>query len=259
MDLHLKGKRALVTGAGKGIGRAVAEALGRERCNLVLVARTRPEISAVAAALEEQFAISATVEIADLSEEDERQRLAEAVGDVDILINNAGAIPGGEIDQILDETWRAAWELKVFGYISLTRRYYESMKKRGDGVIVNVIGNAGEKPNPRYIAGTTGNAGLIAFTRALGARAPDFGVRVVGLNPGLTATDRATEMLRNWSLQKFGDAERWEELQKELDLPFGRMGTPEEVADTVVFLASPRASYVSGTIVTVDGGASYRS
>ena len=133
------------------------------------------------------------------------------------------------------------------------------MSKRGEGVIVNVIGNAGERINAMYILGTSGNSALMAMTQALGARAPDFGVRVVGVNPGMTATDRGLTMLRSWSEQKYGTPERWQEFEKGLNLPFSRMATPEELANVIVFAASPRASYVSGTVITVDGGAVNRN
>ena len=174
---------------------------------------------------------------------------------MDILVNNAGANPPGALTAIDDATWRAAWDLKVFGFINMTRHVYAGMAARGGGVIVNVIGAAGERMNAAYIVGSTGNAGLMAFTRALGAAAPADGVRVVGINPGLTATDRAQMLVRTWSETTFGDAQRWRELPQVRALPFGRMCEPQEVADLVAFLASPRAGYISGTIVTIDGGA----
>ena len=259
MDLDLKGKRAVITGASKGIGRAVAESLAAEGCHLVLVARGSAGLEELAAGLSERFGVTASAVATDLADERARQALAADWAGADILVNNAGAIPGGEIDEVSDAAWRNAWDLKVFGYIELCRLFYVAMRGRGRGVIVNVIGTAGERPNAAYIAGTTGNAGLMAFTRALGARSPDAGVRVVGVNPGLTATDRAVTMLRTWSIQRHGEPDRWSEVEQALGLPFGRMGTPREVADVVAFLASPRAGYVSGTIVTVDGGASNRT
>jgi 3-oxoacyl-[acyl-carrier protein] reductase len=132
------------------------------------------------------------------------------------------------------------------------------MKERRDGVILNIIGQAGERHNARYIIGTTGNAALMAFTRSAGSQSPDFGVRIVGVNPGYTVTDRAEDQLRTFSEKKYGTRERWRDIEREMDFPFGRMARPAEVADMVVFLVSPRAGYVSGTIVTVDGGATHR-
>ncbi len=160
---------------------------------------------------------------------------------VDILVNNAGAVPSGTIASIDTETWKRSWDLKVFGYIGLMRGLLSSMKLRGHGVIVNVIGTGGERPTADYIVGGGANAALIAMTRALGAASVDHGVRVLGVNPGIVKTDRTAEVLR---------------LHPEIceRLPFGRPARPEEVADVVCFLASVRAAYISGTIVTIDGG-----
>jgi NAD(P)-dependent dehydrogenase (short-subunit alcohol dehydrogenase family) len=144
----------------------------------------------------------------------------------------------------------------MFGYINLTREFYARMCERGSGVIVNVIGGAGERPTAGYIAGSIANAGLMTLSRALGAESPKFGVRVLGLNPSATATDRGIERWRYQAMEKFGDPERWPELTK--GFPFGRPGSVQEVANVVVFLASDRASYMSGTVVSVDGGAAWR-
>lgn len=258
MDLGLKGRRALVTGASRGLGRAIAEALAAEGCNLVLAARNGHELANLAAALRERQGVDAAPLECDLSQAADQDRLAGFAADVDILVNNAGANPAGEIDEVDDETWRNAWDLKVFGYIALTRHFYSRMKARRSGVIVNVIGHSGERMNARYILGSTGNSALMSLTRALGSRSPDFDVRVVGVNPGLAATDRAEVMLRGWSQQRFGTEDRWKDVLADMNLPFGRMADPREVADTVAFVASQRASYISGTIITVDGGAAHR-
>ena len=255
MDLGLRDKRALVTGASKGIGRAVADALAAEGCHLALVARNADVLQAAADEIRAKANVNVETCAADLSTSDGQQTVVAAFPDVDLVINNAGSNPAGEIDQIDEETWRASWDLKVFGYINLCRAYFANMKARGDGVIVNIIGAAGERMNASYILGSSGNVALMGLTKALGARAPDVGVRVVGVNPGLTATERARQMLSTWSEQKFGTSERTDEVLAEMNLPFGRMGEPTEVADLVTFLASPRAAYISGTIVTIDGGA----
>lgn len=252
MDLRLRGKRALITGGSKGIGRAAALALAGEGVDLILAARDPAALSEAADAIRASHQVSVRVIAADLSHENQVQHMAATAGPVDILVNNAGAIPPGGLLAVDNDTWRRAWDLKVFGFISLCRAIYPAMAQAGSGVIVNVIGSAGEKLNPGYIAGTTGNAALIAFTRALGSASPKDGIRVVGINPGATATARMEMLMRDRARTTLGDAERWSELCA--SMPFGRPGTPEEIADAVTFLASPRSGYTSGTILTIDGG-----
>lgn len=259
MDLGLTGKMALITGASKGIGRAVAEVLAEEGCNITLVARDKERLEQTAAAIRSRHNVAVATDVADLSQGADQTRLAKDWAGIDILVNNAGSNPPGEIDEVSEEVWRRSWDLKVFGYVNMTRSFYTAMKARGSGVIVNVIGNSGERMQARYILGSSGNSALMSMTKALGARSPDHGVRVVAVNPGLTATDRAMFMLEGWSKNAYGTPDRWRDFVEKLDLPFGRMGEAREVADVVAFLASPRASYVSGTVVTVDGGAANRN
>ena len=251
MDLILTGKRALVTGASKGIGRAVAQRLAQEGCDLVLVARTAEALETAAAEIRPDLQVGVEVLAADLSRQSEIERVAAAAGELDILVNNAGAIPPGGLLDLDDAAFRAAWDLKVFGYIGMSRALWPSLKPRG-GVIVNVIGAAGEWLDPGYIAGSVGNAALMAFTRALGKGAPKDGMRVVAVNPGPVATGRMESRLRGQAEAQFGDPERWHELTA--GLPFGRAAKPEEIAAAVAFLASPMCGYASGGILTMDGG-----
>ncbi len=251
MDLHLAGKRAVVTGGSKGIGRAAAMALAREGCDLLLAARDPAVLEQAAAAVRDRHQVQVETLAADLSVQAEVERLASAAGELDVLVNNAGAIPPGTLLQVDDARWRAAWDLKVFGFISLTRALYPALKARG-GVVVNVIGSAGEAFPPDYIAGAAGNAALMAFTRALGRAAPADGMRVVGINPGPVATERMETLLRARAEREFGDAGRWAELTR--PMPFGRAATPEEIGDAVAFLASPLSGYTTGTILTINGG-----
>jgi NAD(P)-dependent dehydrogenase (short-subunit alcohol dehydrogenase family) len=253
MDLHLEGKRALITGGSKGIGRAAAELLAEEGVHVTLVARDPATLEAAASAVRARHQVNVAIIAADLSREAEIQRVAAAAGEVDILVNNAGAIPPGTLLTVDNDTWRRAWDLKVFGFISLCRAIYPTMAARKSGVIVNVIGAAGEKFPPGYIAGATGNAALMAFTRALGHASQKDGVRVVGINPGATATDRQEMLLRHNAQIQLGNADRWQELCA--GMPFGRMGSPEEIANAIAFLASTRSGYTTGTILTIDGGA----
>jgi NAD(P)-dependent dehydrogenase (short-subunit alcohol dehydrogenase family) len=176
--------------------------------------------------------------------------------DIDILVNNAGAIPGGNLQEIDEAQWREAWDLKVYGYINMCRRFYAVMKQRGRGVIINILGMAGERMDAGYIAGSTGNAGLMAFTKTLGGAASADNLRVVGINPGAIATERLVTIMKKRAQDRLGDADRWEELMK--PLPFGRAGTSEEIGWMVAFLASDRSAYTSGTIITIDGGAANR-
>jgi NAD(P)-dependent dehydrogenase (short-subunit alcohol dehydrogenase family) len=257
VDLGLKGKWALVTGASKGIGAGTAAAFAAEGCNVHLAARSRDGLEAVRRRILGSSAVDVEIHALDLSRSAGQAALVEACGDVDILVNNAGDIPGGSLDKIDEAVWRAGWELKVFGYINLTRAIYARMKTRGHGVIVNDIGNAGERLDADYIAGTAGNAGLMAFTRALGGRSLDDGIRVVGVNPGPVETDRIVKLMKTRARDWYGDESRYRELMARF--PLGRPATVREVADLIVFLASERASYISGAIVTIDGGITARN
>ena len=255
MDLELVGKTALVTGGSRGIGRAVAVGLAAEGCRLHLAGRTLADLEGAKREILSARAAEVTLHVADLSQEGAAKRLAAECGALDILVNNAGAIPGGGIDAVDDATWKRAWDLKVFGYIGLMREALARMQERGRGVIVNVIGTGGERPAAHYIAGAGANSALMAMTRALGSASVEHGVRVLGVNPGLVETDRMVTLLTTRAHERFGDGARWRELLDEMNLPFGRAARPREVADLVCFLASARAAYISGTIVTIDGGA----
>lgn len=250
MDLQLSGKLALVTGASKGIGRATATTLAEEGCNLALVSRDLASLNKLAEAVSHRFPISVRTLSADLSKQDAIERVAAEFGELDILVNNAGAIPPGNLLAIDNAAWRAAWDLKVFGYISMCRAMYPGLKKR-KGVIINIIGSAGERLDPGYIAGSTGNAALMAFTKSLAKGAVKDGTRVIGINPGPVATDRLQTMMRGRAKAQFGDESRWQEFLSTMS--FGRAATPDEIASAVAFLASPRSAYTSGTILTIDG------
>jgi NAD(P)-dependent dehydrogenase (short-subunit alcohol dehydrogenase family) len=257
MELGLSGCKALITGGSKGIGFATASRLVSEGCDVVLAARSKDDLATAASALGKLGNAKVSTFSLDSADASQRGALFAAHPEVDILVNNAGAIPVGSLESMDDERWRAAWEVKVFGYINLTRSYLTAMKRRRKGVIINVIGVAGERMDSNYLAGCTGNAALMAFTRAVGGTSLYDGIRVVGINPGPVSTDRLIRIQRSIAQDKFGDPEKWPELLK--GMPQGRVATPEEIANTVVFMASNLSSYTSGTIVNIDGGLSSRT
>ncbi|HYM72878.1 MAG TPA: short-chain dehydrogenase/reductase [Stellaceae bacterium] len=256
MELGLRGRKALVTGASRGIGRACAEVLAAEGCDVVIVSRTQADLDAAKAKILGQSNVSVRTYAMDLADGKNVDRLAAECADTEILVNNAGAIPRGTIAEIDEARWREAWDLKVFGYINMTRRFYALMAARGSGVIVNIIGAAGESVMSGYAAGSSGNASLMAFTRAVGGTAPNDGLRVVGINPGPVETDRMVTRLRRESQDKFGDPERWRELTK--GMAFDRAATATEIGNMAAFLASDLSGYTTGTIVTIDGGSTSR-
>lgn len=254
MDTGLKGQRVLITGASQGIGAGLAKSFAAEGCHVLLTARSADKLAALADELRNEYNVKADVLALDMTEAGAIDQVMAFGGHADVLVNNAGAIPGGNLWQIDEAAWRKGWELKVFGYINLTRAMYAEMKTRGGGVILNNIGNGGQNPDFNYIAGSTGNAALMAFTCALGGRSLDDGIRVVGVNPGPVATERITKVLKSHAAHQLGDEGRANELLAAY--PLGRTATVAEVADLFVYLASPRSSYTSGTIITVDGGIS---
>src|SRR5436305_12633695 len=227
MELGLRGKKALVTGASKGIGRACAEVLAAEGVDVVLVSRTASDLEAVRAKIAGEHNVAVRYYALDLSDSRNVDKLATECADTDLLVNNAGAIPGGNIAQIDEARWREAWDLKVFGYINMTRRFYALMAERKQGTIVNILGAAGENPDFDYIAGSSGNASLMAFTRAMGGTAPRDGLRVVGINPGPVMTERLITLTRHRAQTHFGDPDRWQELMS--GYAFGRAAKPGEI------------------------------
>ena len=256
LELNLKGRTVLVTGASKGLGLAAARGFASEGCNLRLSSRSKDKLEENAAALHKEFGVDVQTYPLDLSIQTERDKLVAACPDIDILINNAGMIPGGSIDDVDDAAWRAGWELKVFGYINFTRAYLKLMRARGKGVIINMIGAAGESLDYDYVAGGVGNASLMAFTQSIGSRSADWGVRVVGINPGPVDTDRIAFLSKKRAKEVFGDENRYREFFK--NYPMQRPATIDEITPSVLFLASDLSSYTSGVILTINAGMTHR-
>ena len=245
MNLELAGKSVLITGGSKGIGFACAKAFVAEGCRVHLAARDPTRLERARS----ELGGDATLHPVDLRDARAQRALAAACADIDVLVNNAGDIPGGTLESVDDSKWRHAWELKVFSYINLCRELFARMKERKSGVIVNVIGMAGENPSFEYICGSTANAGLAAFTKALGKGSREHGVRVLGVHPPSTRTDRIISVMKAAAKAKFGDENRYPELIA--SGAFGGMIEPEQVGDMVAFLASARAGLLSGVVVNL--------
>lgn len=246
--MMIRGSTALVTGANRGLGSALVRALRAGGCAKIYA--TARSIAGAA-----RDGVVHPVQL-DITSAGEVAAAAARCQDVDILINNAGAIPTGDIFSVDETRWREAWDLKVFGYINLMRAIYPHMRGKPPKVIVNVLGLGGEKPQWHYVCGNAANVALMGVTKSLGGRSIDDGIRVVGVNPGGVETERMVRIQRARAQREFGDAERWREYFK--DKPLNRAATPEEVANVVLFLASDRASWVSGAVVPVDGGFLHR-
>ena len=259
MDLGLEGKQVLITGGSKGIGLAVAHAFAAEGANIIITSRDKAMLENAAGEVRRKHNAKAVAHAADLSDAAQRLRLHQAFPDVDILVNNAGAIPGGGIADVSLERWQEAWSLKVFGYIHMCQLYVAKMKARKAGTIVNIIGMGGRAVRPDYICGAAGNAALIGFTNALGAETPNYNVRVFGINPAATMTERIVNLSKQRAKARFGDENRWEEALGADKLPFGRIKTAEEVAALATMLSAPQVHYLSGIVIDMDGGGQWRN
>jgi NAD(P)-dependent dehydrogenase (short-subunit alcohol dehydrogenase family) len=252
MDIDLKGKTVLITGASKGIGYVIAENMAAEGCNLHIAARDDVAMRELATRLTHDHAVAVTVHRCDLGRVSDVQALGEACADVDILVNNAGDIPPGTLQEIDSETWRKAWDVKVFGYIDLTRIIYPRMCARRSGVVINIVGSAARMPNHRYIAGCMANIALNMFTQCLGGESLRHNVRVVAINPGPTVPGRHLPHVMARAKRLLGDENRWPELHAKF--PAGRPGKASEIAEAVIFLASDHAGFISGATIDIDGG-----
>ncbi|MGV0836829.1 SDR family oxidoreductase [Mycolicibacterium thermoresistibile] len=254
MELHFSdADTALITGGSRGIGAATARTFAAEGVGRIhLVGRDKDQLGQLRDSLDADVVCHAL----DLSSPADRAELAVTLADVDILVNNAGAIPQGSLERADLTAWQRAWDLKLWGYLELTQIALRTMTERGSGVIVNVVGLSGERPDVGYLAGSMANSALMTFTRTVGAYSLDSGVRIVAVNPGPVRTDRLLDALHVRARTELGDPARWPEFIEHY--PGQRMATAEEVADTIAFLASPRSGYTSGTVVTLDGGMAWR-
>ncbi len=256
MDLGLSGKVALVAGSSRGLGRAIAEELAAEGASLVLCARREDSLQEARSAIEQRGARVIAV-AADLSESAQVERVVEAgmreFEGIDILVTNAGGPPAGPFEQHSPEAWDRAVQLTLGSVLNLTRAVLPGMKERRWGRILNVTSIAVKQPVDGLILSNSVRAAVTGFARTLANEIAPWGITVNNVLPGYTRTERLDELAAANSKAK-GISPEEARAAWEAQIPMGRLGEPREFAALVAFLASERASYITGTSITVDGG-----
>ncbi len=256
MDLELAGKSVLVTGGSKGIGLACAAAFAAEGARVAIASRSEANRAAAVRSLRSSGYEVAGIE-ADLTRPEAALRMVEAaerqLGSIDVLVNSAGAAKRYAPEATDMAAWHDAMDAKYFSYVHAMQAVLPGMLRRKCGAIVNIVGAGGKVASPWHLPGGAANAALMLVTAGLAHAHGRSGVRVNAINPGLTMTDRVQE---GHAVEAAVQNISMEELLKrsEARIPLGRVARPEEIASVAVFLASSRASYVTGAVLTMDGG-----
>lgn len=255
MELGLKGKHVLITGGSKGIGLEAARLFLEEGAQVSLISRGIENLEAAKnklGASDKVHVLSADLGLQNVAET-LIQKIEAEVGPIDILVNSAGAAKRSPAFELKESSWHDAMQAKFFTYVHAMNAVLPKMAERQKGVVVNVIGMGGKVAATIHISGGAANAALMLATAGLASAYAPKGIRVVAVNPGATITERLKEgMAADARAQGISPEEALKLATAKL--PLGRIAKPEEVADTVVYLASDRASYINGTTIAMDGG-----
>ena len=256
MNLQLEGLAAAVTGGSEGVGRAIAEALAREGCDVAIAARRHRVLEDTAHEIAQASGRRVLPIPADVVRADSARAFVEtaavALGRLDILINNAGGPGAHRFDGASDELWQADLDVKLFGAIRCARAALPYLR-RGGGSIVNVTSTGGREPSRASVPTSVTRAAGIALTKAMSKDYADAGIRV---NTVMLGSIRSAQWERRWEATgRQGTLDDFYE-RAGVGVPLGRIGRPDEVADLVAFLVSPRAAYITGAAIAIDGGSS---
>jgi len=257
MDLGLNGKCALVTGASRGLGYAVALCLAKEGVNVALNSRDATKLTSAAQAIRQQTAVTIVEVPGDVSDPGTPQRLVaqavEALGGLDLLLTNAGGPPAGKFEAFDDLAWQKAVDLSLLSHVRLIRAALPHLRKSMAPSVLTVTSYSVKQPIANLVLSNSVRAATVGLTKSLALELGDAGIRFNSILPAWTETERVVELMT--ARAKANGTSIEEETAKQVkDSPFGRMGTPEEFARAAVFLLSPAASFITGVMLTVDGG-----
>jgi 3-oxoacyl-[acyl-carrier protein] reductase len=257
MDLFLKGKSALITASSLGIGRAVAEMLLQEGCNVAICSRNKEQLINTSEEMKKLYNTEPVWAVCDINDENDINNAVDAVtksfGKIDILVNNCGGPIPGYFEDLYDEDWQLGFEQVLLSSIRFTRKVLPDMKENRWGRIINITSLSVKQPIDNLMLSNSLRAGIIGLAKTLSNEVGKYNITVNNVAPGYTLTNRLYGLAKNRA-KLSGESHEHILAEMAKDIPLGRLARPDEIASAVVFLASERASFITGTTIQVDGG-----